>query len=137
MKRVNPRRVKIHRNYTVDEVARLFGIHENTVRSWIKSGLKTIDDRRPTLILGRDLAAFLHNRRQTHRQRCLPGQLYCMRCRAPRAPARGVADYVPITSNSGNLRAVCNVCGSRMFRRAAREKIYTVAKNIEVAIPQE
>lgn len=58
------RRVKIHPSYTVDEAARLFGVHKNTVRAWRKSGLQTIDDRRPILVLGRHLAKFLHDRRQ-------------------------------------------------------------------------
>ena len=51
----NHRRVKIHRSYTVDEIARLFGIHKNTVRQWLKSGLPTIDNRRPTMARGADL----------------------------------------------------------------------------------
>ena len=55
----NHRLAKIHRNYTVDEVANLFAVHRNTVRQWIKSGLPTTDSRRPLLILGRDLVAFL------------------------------------------------------------------------------
>ena len=52
-RRPNYRLVKIHRNYTVEEVARLFGTHNNTVRAWVKAGLPTCDGKRPTLILGR------------------------------------------------------------------------------------
>ena len=33
---LNPNRAKIHRNYTVGEVASLLNIHKNTVRAWIK-----------------------------------------------------------------------------------------------------
>jgi hypothetical protein len=33
------------------------------VRNWVKGGLPTSDDRRPMLILGRDLVAFLQARR--------------------------------------------------------------------------
>ena len=51
----NHRLVKIHRNYTVEEIAKLFGIHKNTVRNWVKDGLATIDDKRPMLILGHEL----------------------------------------------------------------------------------
>ena len=36
VKRLNPRRVKIHRSYTVEEVAMLFRVHKNTVRAWLK-----------------------------------------------------------------------------------------------------
>ena len=84
MKRLNPRRVKVHRSYTVEEVARLFGVHKTTVRGWLKAGLPRIDGRRPILILGRELAGFLHARRDRRRQRCRSGELYCFRCRAPR-----------------------------------------------------
>ena len=50
----NPRLAKIHRNYTVEEVAGLYGVHRNTVREWVRRGLPTIDDRRPMLIVGTD-----------------------------------------------------------------------------------
>ena len=59
----NPRLAKIHRNYTVEDVASLFGVHRNTVRAWVKHGLPTNDGRRPTLILGSHLAVFLAAKR--------------------------------------------------------------------------
>jgi transposase len=40
-KRPNPNLAKIHRNYTVEEVANLFSVHKNTVRLWVKDGLAT------------------------------------------------------------------------------------------------
>ena len=45
----NPRLAKIHRSYSVDDVSRLFKIHKNTVRNWLRQGLEPIDDQRPTL----------------------------------------------------------------------------------------
>jgi helix-turn-helix protein len=136
VKRLNARRVKIHRSYTVDEAARLFGVHKNTVRAWIKSGLQTIDDRRPILVLGRHLAKFLHDRRQRTIQRCQAGQLYCVRCRAPKNPAARMADYIPITSSSGNLRARCPDCGTLMHRRVSLQNLTAVAVGFEVAVPE-
>ena len=59
----NYRLVKIHRNYTVEEIASLFGIHENTVRAWLKVGLAPIDKSRPTLVHGQGLVDFLKARR--------------------------------------------------------------------------
>ena len=53
------RGIKIHRNYTVDEVARIRGVAKITVRRWIKGGLPALTDRKPTLILGEDFAQFL------------------------------------------------------------------------------
>ena len=136
MKRLNPRRVKLHRNYTVDEAARLFRVHKNTVRGWLKSGLQPIDGRRPILILGRELAGFLHARREHKRQRCRADELYCFRCRAPRGSAPGTTKYLPLTPSSGNLRALCADCGTRMYRRVSLYKLAAVAGDLQFHLPQ-
>jgi Helix-turn-helix domain len=85
--RLNPRRAKLHRSYTVEEVARLFGTHRNTVRNWLKAGLKAIDDHRPLMIQGQVLRAFLQARREGAKRPCAAGTLYCCKCRVPRPPA--------------------------------------------------
>src|SRR6185437_14566866 len=96
-RRANPRLVKIHRNYTVEEAADRLCVHKNTVREWIKGGLPTIDRMRPTVILGRELAIFLQARRAKSKRPCKPGEIYCVRCRAPKRPAGNLAEYQPIT----------------------------------------
>jgi hypothetical protein len=136
VKRVNPRRVKLHRNYTVEEAAMVLKVHKNTVRGWLKSGLETVDGRRPILILGRTLAVFLHARRRHVRQPCKPGQFYCLRCRAPKRPASEKVVYVAITAGTGNLRATCSECGARMCRRVSWHKIAASAGELAVALPQ-
>jgi excisionase family DNA binding protein len=132
----NPRLAKIHRSYTVDEVATLFGIHKNTVREWVKRGLPTNDDRRPMLILGRDLVAFLTARRAKNKRTCLPGEIYCVRCRAPRAPAGGMVDYVPVTATLGNLAAICSACETMMYRRVSLARLEQVRGNLDITMPQ-
>src|SRR5262249_1825397 len=122
-RRPNPRLVKIHRSYTVDEAARLLSVHKNTVRAWIKTGLCTIDARRPTLIAGTELRRFLEAKSKSRKQPCAPGQFYCVRCRAPKAPAEGRADYVAMTNTSGNLRGLCPDCGTLIHRRVAHAKL--------------
>jgi hypothetical protein len=118
----------------VEEVAKLFGAHKNTVRGWLKVGLPRIDSRRPILILGRQLAGFLHTRRERRRQRCRAGEFYCFRCRAPKASAARTAEYLPITASSGNLKAACEDCGTRMFRRISLHKLG--AGELQVTLPQ-
>ena len=113
----NHRLVKIHRNFTVEEIAKLFGAHRNTVRQWIKRGLPTIDTKRPMLILGRDLVEFLQARRLKNRRICNPGEIYCVRCRVPRNPAGDMADYQQLTATLGDLIGICPCCESMMYRR--------------------
>jgi hypothetical protein len=120
----------------VEEAAMVTKVHKNTVRGWLQSGLETVDVHRPTLVLGRNLSAFLHARRQRGRQRCNPGQFYCLRCKAPKEPALRKADYVPITSTSGNLRGSCSDCGSRIYRRVSLHKLAVSVGNLEVQFPQ-
>ena len=132
----NPRLAKIHRNYTVDEVATLFGIHKNTVREWVKRGLPTNDGRRPMLILGRDLVAFLTTRRAKNKRTCLPGEIYCVRCRATKSPAGEMADYVPLTPTQGNLVGICPDCDTMMYRRASLAKLALVRGKLDLRLPQ-
>lgn len=135
-RQLNHRLVKINRSYTVEEVARLYGAHRNTVRSWIERGLPTCDDRRPLLILGRDLAAFLHARRTKNRCPCRPGEIYCMRCRAPKLPAGNMSDYQSVTATLGNLVAICPDCDAIMNRRVSRTKLELIRGNLDITMPQ-
>lgn len=113
---LNPNLAKLHRNYTVEEIASLYGVHKNAVRTWIKSGLTVCDARRPILILGRDLREFLQLRRDARKQRCGPQELYCMSCRSPRQPAEGMVEFLPMTQTTGRLIALCPVCTTMMNR---------------------
>ena len=100
-KRPNPNLAKIHRNYTVEEVANLFSVHKNTVRLWVKDGLATNDNKRPMLILGSNLKHYLQAKRKSKQRKCLPFEIYCVRCRSPQLPAENMADYEPIMTTWG------------------------------------
>jgi len=132
----NPRRVKIHRNYTVEEVTELLGIHKNTVRQWIKQGLPTIDDKRPMIILGKDLFDFLQARRVKNKRTCKTGEIYCLRCRAPKVPADNMVDYHPHTETLGNLFGICPDCSSGMNRRVNLAKLEQVRGKMNITMPE-
>jgi hypothetical protein len=106
----NPRRAKIHRSYSVAQVAALFGVHRNTVLNWIKQGLETNDRSRNPLLLGRHLFKFLSAKRNKNKRPCRLGEIYCVRCRVPQAPALGMADYEPTAVTSGRLIGMCPDC---------------------------
>ena len=132
----NHRLVKIHRSYTVEEIAELFAIHKNTVRNWVKSGLPTSDAKRPMLILGIELAAFLQARRTKNKRPCRPGEIYCVRCRAPKFPAASMAEYAPVTEKFGNLVAICPDCGAIMNRCVSLARIGQMRGGMDISFPQ-
>lgn len=132
----NPRLAKIHRNYTVEEIATLFDVHRNTVRAWVKRGLPTSDDRRPMLILGRDLVAFLQAQRAKNKRPCQPGEIYCVRCRAPKAAAGDMADYEALTTTQGNLVSICPDCETIIYRRVSLAKLAQIRGKLDITFPQ-
>lgn len=134
-KSLNPNLAKIHRNYTVEEVASLFGIHKNTVRTWIKNGLPVCDDRRPILILGAQLRAYLQEKRQSWKHKCRIDEMFCMRCRAPRRPAADMVDLAPALAAANRLTGLCPDCGSLMNRFASDASLERIKENLDVCIP--
>jgi len=109
-KRINPNLAKIHRSYTVEEVAILFSVHKNSVRSWLKNGLPVNDNKRPILILGSDLKHYLQSKRKRNKRKCLPVEIYCVRCRSPQRPAGNMVDFEPISCSMGCLVGLCPSC---------------------------
>ena len=135
-RRIDPRLAKSHRNYTVEEAARLWGVHRHTVRAWLKAGLQPIDGGRPTVILGSELRRFLASRRAARKRPTPPGMIYCLRCREPRPPAGGVADYLPRAAGAGDLVGICPVCEAMLYRRVNLAKLDRVRGKLEVKITQ-
>ena len=117
---VEARGIRTHWNYTVAEVAELCGVHRNTVRAWIGEGLPVIGDRKPFLIRGSDLKAFLEARAKRRKQPLADGEFYCFACRKPRRPVAGLLDYETAANGAGRLVGLCAVCETVMYRSASR-----------------
>lgn len=128
----SPRLAKRHRCYTVEQTARLYECHKNTVRAWLKGDLEPIDGRRPILIKGSALNAFHAKRRESACRRCGPGELYCLPCRKPQRPAGDTAEYSPITSKVGVIRAICPCCGRSMFQRVNAARLAVFRKLLDL-----
>jgi hypothetical protein len=129
----NPRLAKIHRSYSVEEVSRLFGIHKNTVRNWLRQGLEPIDDHRPIVILGLELRRFVTDRRARARLTCGPGRIFCLPCRAPKTPAGNMADCIVVSETRGTLRGICPDCDRMIYRRVNPKKLDTVRGHLDVS----
>jgi hypothetical protein len=134
--RISPNRAKLHWTYSVSELAALFAVHKNTVGNWQRNGLKPIDCRKPILFRGAVVRAFLAERNARRKRPCPPGMLFCFRCRAPRAPALGLTEYLPITSKTGNVRAICDTCETLMHRRVSRSALAATMPNMDVQFPE-
>lgn len=135
-RRAGWRAVKIHRSYTVEEVAINQGVEKGTVRRWLKAGLQSVNDKRPCLILGGDLVDFLKNRRRP-KQTCKPEECYCFKCKAPRKAALGEAEYKPITPTNGQLIALCGECATLMNKRISWAKLEALNGILHITIRQQ
>jgi hypothetical protein len=135
-RRVNPNVIKIHRCYTIGELADRLDVHKNTVRNWQRDGLMPIDGCRPILFQGATVRDYLKRQNVTRKTPCGPGLFYCFRCRGPRAPAGEMVDFLPVTEGSGNLRAFCESCGTFMHRRASVNAIAAAMPGIAVQVVQ-
>lgn len=132
-RRYNSRRAKIHRTYSVAELAKLYGVHRNTVLRWMKRGLTPIEPKRPFLFHGEEVRAFLsdHNPR---RQSCDEGEIYCVKCRSPKRPAGGEIDYIPrTTSAAGVLQGLCPTCLSVLNRIIKHTDLDSVCRGLNIS----
>ena len=120
----------------VEEVSRLFNIHKNTVRNWLRQGLTAIDGQRPTVIRGVELRRFLMDRRARARQRCGPGRIFCLPCRAPQVPAGNMAECIALGETTGILQGICPDCDRMIYRRLNPQKLDVVRGELDVTVTQ-
>ena len=134
-KRFSHRRVKRHREYTIQEAARVTGAHPRTVVRWIKrDGLAALTEQRPWLIAGADLKTFLGARATRIRSRMAAHQFYCLTCKCPREAALKMADYNQTTATSGMLTALCAVCDTLVHKAVKRSDLEAIRAKVEVTI---
>ena len=134
-RRVSPRRVKIHRTYTLQEAADLLDVHKRTVENWVRSdGLPALTEARPYLIEGRCLRDFLEARQSAAKRPLKPDEFYCLGCRAQRTPDPSMVELDETLSGSANLVAICPSCACLMHRRISRSKAQ--AMRAPVGAPQ-
>lgn len=114
-RRYDVRRVKLHRSYSLSEAAKLLGVTKHTVARWIDDGLPLIERKRPHLVHGSELRAYI-KARQPRKQPCRAGQIYCVRCRAPKRPAFDEVELILKRPTTGLLAGLCPTCASMIYR---------------------
>ena len=117
------RKIRLSRCYSIQEVAKLLGIGVNTVRAWIKLGLPVVGSEKLILIPGDSLKNWLKVRAAARKQKCLPDEVYCLRCRRPRMVKTGSAVVAPRSNKTIAIRARCATCDARMNKTGSLAKI--------------
>jgi hypothetical protein len=128
-KNINLNLIKINYTYSIPEICEDFGKHRNTVDKWIREeGLKTIDNKRPRLIHGKELKEFLSKRQASKKSKCKTGELYCLKCKQPRRPKDNLVDMFIKNQKRGNLKALCSICGGKINQIFSIKKLDDLQK---------
>lgn len=122
-RRHNPRRAKRHFSYSLAEVAELYGVHRQTVRHWLKNGLKPLDSSWPILVHGEELNRFHGEGRAARKRQCGPSELYCLGCKEPSEPWGLLVDYLPGPGPTGVVVGICPACDCQMRQNVNVERL--------------
>lgn len=128
-------RVRLHRSYTVDELARSLSVCKATIRRWVENGLPVVCDRKPMLIAGADVRNFLCSR-QRPKSKCRIDECYCFKCRRPRAPAFGEVEIASDNGKTANLRALCAHCANLIHKRVSIAQLSAIRNVLTVSEKQ-
>ena len=134
-RRADWRRIRTHLSYTYAEAALTLSVHRVTVRHWVKHcELKVLAVRRPHLILGADLIAFLKARRAAQKRKCGPGEMFCLKCRSPRKPAPGLFEHRVYSPLRGSIVGLCADCGTLMHRIVSARRMASVTAEFNMQL---
>ena len=130
--RINWRKVRTHFDYSIPELAKKLGVSRSTIRQWIKTGLPVVEGTRPILIEGKEFRKWYPHRLASQKRPCQPGEMHCFSCRKNRRPAFDEVEFHAFSTTQGNLRALCEECGSVMHQICGRTKISSRMPGIRV-----
>lgn len=133
-KRTKWRLVKTHRNYTVDEAARLLSKSKGTIRRWIKKGLPVIEGK-PALIKGSHLIDFLKAKSKPLKK-CDLDECYCFKCRSNQKVAFEEVEIIFDQSQIPNMQGLCSTCSTVMNKRISKARIPEIEAILLVSFKQ-
>lgn len=118
-RRIYPlRSIKYWYCYDVEEICTLYKAYRlnvQTVRAWIKQGLHTIDNGKPSLIYGHDLKQFLGKLNLSHKCSTAFEQFFCMKCKEATAPFKKQVVLEP-TPHYVKAKSQCQTCKTTMHK---------------------
>lgn len=73
--------IKTRESYTTKRISEELNVHPRTIQYWYKEGLKTLDNKKPFLVMGYELKAFLEKKQKERKCTLKPDEFYCTKCR--------------------------------------------------------
>lgn len=125
--------IKSYRCYTPSEAAALVGVSTRTIRNWSKDGLRLLDTKHPLLIRGDDLRDYITFQRQDRKVKTGICEFYCVRCRAKRNPAAGMADC-QITGKRAMMTALCDTCETVVCKPVSMSRLPEIGETLDLTI---
>lgn len=132
-KRADPRRLRGAMNYTAAELALVLEVSVGTIRTWIKQGLRTLRNSRPTLILGSDAKEFLSDRKQSRRKPLEPDQVYCFTCKDARNFFDGMVQLDRPPGKPARIIGFCACCEGPCSRVVGAKQIPHLSRFFKVS----
>ena len=126
--------IRSNTSYSVDEVRKLFGVGQNTVRNWIKIGLKVSDDKFPSMIHCEELRSFLKLKQSAKKQKCNQDEMFCFSCRAPRKIAKNAVILLDQNDKILHLKGRCETCKSFMTRKYSSSKLTEIRQFFALSV---
>lgn len=131
-KRINLRRIKANRPYSVEELADAARVTEQTVRRWFAEGLLALDDNRPAIVMGFQAQAFLGARQFERKQPMELDLVYCFTCKARTRPLGMMADCIEGPTGM-RLMALCEVCEGACCKNISRSQLSDLSALLDIA----
>ena len=91
--------------------------------------MPALSEQRPILVKGWALKEFLARKSPLRL-----GEFFCLTCKAARAPALQIADYVPRSPRHGYLRAFCDTCEGTCTRVVSLAALLAWSAIVQISI---
>lgn len=131
--KLNLQRIRPTKIYSLQEIAETLDRKIGTVRYWVYLGMPVTVQQRPKLVLGADIKKWHQDRQKAKKRRCLPNEMFCFRCRAPRKPMPESTRIVEKNEKTVSITSICDCCGQHMCRIGSASRILEIRNEFGVA----